>query len=111
MIRFTMKNAERMEASFNLLIYRKPDAKASDPVHKRYIVFATNMPHSEALMVFSLLPDEYRKRWGIESGFRVQDNVQAKTTSTDRSEERRVGKEGRARWSTECGKKKKSEVR
>ncbi len=83
MIGFTMKNAERQEASFNLLIYRKPDAKASDPVHKRYIAFATNMPYDEALRVFSLLPDEYRKRWGIESGFRVQDNVQAKTTSTD----------------------------
>jgi hypothetical protein len=83
MIRFTMKNAERREASFNLLMYRKPDAKASDPVHKRYIAFATNMPCDEALTVFSLLPDEYRRRWGIESGFRVQDNVQAKTTSTN----------------------------
>lgn len=83
MIGFTMKNAEKQEASFNLLMYRKPDAKASDPVHKRYVAFATNMPYGEALAVFSLLPDEYRKRWGIESGFRIQDNVQAKTTSTD----------------------------
>jgi hypothetical protein len=83
MIGFTMKNAERQEASFNLLMYRKPDAKVSDPVHKRYIAFATNMPYEEALRVFSLLPDEYRRRWGIESGFRVQDNVQAKTTSAD----------------------------
>lgn len=83
MIGFTMKNAERQEASFNLLMYRKPNAKASDPVHKRYIAFATNMPYDEALTVFSLLPGEYRKRWGIESGFRVQDNVQAKTTSTN----------------------------
>lgn len=83
MIGFTMKNAEGQEASFNLLMYRKHDAKTSDPVHKRYIVFATNMPYGEALAVFSLLPNEYRKRWGIESGFGVQDNVQAKTTSTD----------------------------
>ncbi len=83
MIGFTMKNAERQEASFNLLMYRKPDARANDPVHKRYVAFATNMPYSEALAAFTLLPDEYRKRWGIESGFRVQDNVQAKTTSTD----------------------------
>jgi len=83
MIGFTMKNAEQREASFNLLIYRKPDAKTSDPVHKRYAVFATNMPREDALAVFSQLPDEYRQRWGIESGFRVQDNVQAKTTSTN----------------------------
>jgi hypothetical protein len=67
MIGFTMKNAEGQEASFNLLMYRKPDAKASDPVHKRYMAFATNMLYCEALKVFSLLPDEYRKRWGIES--------------------------------------------
>lgn len=83
MIRFTMKNAEKREASFNLLMYKKPKARTSDPVHKRYIAFATNMAYDQALLVFSLLPDEYRKRWGIETGFRVQDGVQAKTTSTD----------------------------
>ncbi len=41
------------------------------------------MPYQEAMAAFEAIPDEYRKRWGIESGFRVQDNVQAKTTSTN----------------------------
>jgi hypothetical protein len=79
--RFTMKNAGEQKASFNLLIYRKEDAKAGDPVHKRYIAFATNMSYEEAKAAFDEIPEEYRKRWGIETGFRVQDNVQAKTTS------------------------------
>ncbi len=83
MTRFTMENAERNEASFNLLVYKKKGVKESDPVHKRYIAFATSMPHQEAMAAFEAIPDEYRRRWGIESGFRVQDNVQAKTTSTN----------------------------
>ena len=83
MTRFTMKNADEQEASFNLLIYRKEDAKAGDPVHKRYIAFATNMSYEEAMAAFDEIPEEYRRRWGIETGFRVQDNVQARTTSTN----------------------------
>ena len=83
MTRFTMENADARRAWFNLLMYRKEDAKASDPVHKQYIAFATSMPHDEAMAAFHQIPEEYRRRWGIESGFRVQDNVQAKTTSTD----------------------------
>ena len=80
MTRFTMENAERHEAWFNLLMYRKEDAKAGDPVHKRYIAFATSMPRDEAM--FQQIPEEYRRRWGTESGFRVQDNVQAPAPST-----------------------------
>ena len=67
--RFTMKNADEQEASFNLLIYRKEDAKAGDPVHKRYIAFATNMSYEEAKAAFDEIPEEYRRRWGIETGF------------------------------------------
>lgn len=83
MVPFTMENADARKAWFNLLTYRKKDAKESDPVHRQYIAFATSMPYEEAMAAFDQIPEEYRKRWGIESGFRVQDNVQAKTTSTD----------------------------
>lgn len=82
-VKSTMENSEKKQASFSLLTYRKPDAKENDPIHKQYLVFATNMPRDEAMTAFEKMPDEYRKRWGIETGFRVQDNVQAKTTSTD----------------------------
>lgn len=40
-----------------------------------------NLPRHLATGVRAFIPSEYRRRWGIETGFRVQDNVQAKTTS------------------------------
>lgn len=30
-----------------------------------------------------LAPEEYRRRWGIETGYRMQDNALAKAMSTD----------------------------
>ena len=39
------------------------------------------MSLKRVIFAFDELPEEYRKRWGIKTGFRVQDNVQAKTTS------------------------------
>ena len=55
------------------LAYRKKDAKEGDPAHKQYIAFTTNKPYQEAMIAFDAIPEEYRKRWGIETGFRVQD--------------------------------------
>jgi hypothetical protein len=46
-----------------------------------YFGFAMNLPRHLATGVRAFIPSEYRRRWGIETGFRVQDNVQAKTTS------------------------------
>ena len=37
------------------------------------------------ILAFEQLPEEYRKRWGIETGFRMQDVVEAKTTSINRT--------------------------
>jgi len=48
-----------------------------------YFGFATNLPRSLAVSLPSFIPSEYRWRWGIETGYRVQDNAQAKTTSTN----------------------------
>lgn len=47
------------------------------------MVFATNMAYEEAFRLYAQIPEEYKKRWGIETGFRVQNNVKAKTTSTN----------------------------
>jgi IS4 transposase len=43
-------------------------------------VFATNLHRSVAASV-SYIPVEYRRRWGIETGYRVMGMVKAKTTS------------------------------
>ncbi|OQA82441.1 MAG: hypothetical protein BWY29_00891 [Microgenomates group bacterium ADurb.Bin238] len=51
-------------------------------VYDLYFGFATNLPRSLAAKLPLFIPQECRRRWGVETGFRVQDNVQAKTTST-----------------------------
>jgi IS4 transposase len=48
-----------------------------------YFGFAKNLPRSLAFGLPSFIPSEYRRRWGIETGYRVQDNVEAKNTSTN----------------------------
>jgi hypothetical protein len=83
MIKFSIRNALEHQAFFGLMIYPKKGAKDTDPIHERYIVFATNMRYREAFRLFLTIPDEYRKRWGIETGYRVQNQVKAKTTSTN----------------------------
>ena len=58
----------------------KKDATPLEPVVDRYVAFFTNLSVERVILAYDLLPLEYRKRWGIETGFRVQDNIQAKTT-------------------------------
>jgi Transposase DDE domain len=83
MVRFSIRNPAEQRAFFGLMIYpRKGAIKETDPIHERYIVFATNMQYREAFRLFPKIPEEYRRRWGIETGYRVQNQVKAKTTST-----------------------------
>jgi Transposase DDE domain len=83
MSKFTIRNqSKEEEASFRLMIYRKKDAKETDPIPEQYFVFATNVrKFQEARKLYRIIPLEYKKRWGIETGFRVQNQVKAMTTS------------------------------
>ena len=83
MVKFSIRNAADLQASFGLMIHSVKEPKQTDPIHKQYIVFATNMPYKEALRLFPEIPDEYRRRWGIETGYRVQNQIKAMTTSTN----------------------------
>jgi len=82
--RFTLGD-QKKGVSFNLVIY--PRTAKQLPKKKKlnvcdlYFGFATNLPRHLATELPAFIPSEYRRRWGIETGFRVQDNVQAKTTS------------------------------
>ena len=44
-----------------------PDADATE----RYHVFATNLSPARALDEIETLPEEYRRRWGIETGYKA----------------------------------------
>lgn len=71
--------------SFNLTIYPKPQKELRERrrsrIHERYLAFATNLPKPKVNRLPILIPQEYRRRWGIETGYRVQGAVEAKTTS------------------------------
>jgi len=71
------------KAVCRLFMLMKKGVEPTDAVVNRYNVFLTNMSLLRVILAFEGLPEEYRKRWGIETGFRVQDSVQAKTTSSN----------------------------
>ncbi len=71
--------------TFNLSIHRfkKRRRRRVQNILELYGAFATNLGFKEALHVWSWLPQDYRRRWGIETGYRVDGGFRAKTTSTD----------------------------
>lgn len=84
--RFILGN-KRKSICFTLYLYKRPSMqlpkKKKLNVSDLYFGFATNLPRSLAIKLPSFIPSEYRRRWGIETGYRMQDNAQAKTTSTN----------------------------
>jgi hypothetical protein len=86
-VRFTLGEDEK-SARFNLAVYPVPKERLKNRsrrkkqlcLHDLYFGFATNLPKSVAESV-SYIPQEYRRRWGIETGYRVMGMVKAKTTS------------------------------
>ena len=63
--------------------FKKRKRKRVRNILELYGAFATNLGFVEALRVWETLPLEYRRRWGIETGYRVDIGFRAKTTSTD----------------------------
>ncbi len=84
--RFPMGKDEN-KVSFNLAIYQRPrehKTKRRKPsLYDLYLPFATNLSKAVATQLPAFIPEEYRRRWGIETGYRVQGSVEAKTTSTN----------------------------
>jgi len=67
--------------SFTLVIFpRKGSESERDPL-RRYIPFATNLPAGKILWNLRRLPEDYRRRWGIESGYAGIEQLRARTTS------------------------------
>ena len=82
--RFTISNKFKKKFTFTLVITRSKkygDSKVN--IIEWYHVFATNLSAGQALKEITTLPEEYRKRWGIETGYRQIEQVRARTTSRD----------------------------
>lgn len=68
--------------NFHLTIHRLRRTKRDlRNILELYGAFATNLGLKEALRAWHTLPEDYRRRWGIETGFRVEKGFRPKTTS------------------------------
>jgi putative transposase len=81
--RYVMQEGREDESSFTLVIFPKAgcDEKSEPDPIKRLIPFATNLPVGKILWNVSMLPKDYRKRWGIERGYVEVERFRARTTS------------------------------
>ena len=52
---------------------------------RRYIAFATNIPKRFVVWNVRRRPDDYRRRWDIESGYADVEGLRARTTSRNYS--------------------------
>ena len=82
-VRRFVKGKGENKVKFNLTIHRfkKRRRKRVKNILELYGAFATNLGFKEALHVWDKLPEFYRKRWGIETGYRVDGGFRAVTTS------------------------------
>lgn len=64
---------------------RGKGAEDTDPPKDRYLVFATNFSVRKARAMLAGIPKEYRRRWGIEIGYRVAKQVRPFTASRNPS--------------------------
>lgn len=82
--RYTMKSGTG-KVSFTLVILPKKTGSKnegnSNDVCNRYLVFATNISPGRILLNVHELPEEYRKRWGIETGYVGLEQFRPRTTS------------------------------
>ncbi len=76
------ENTEGSEpCSFTLVVLPRKGFENEKDSLKRYIPFATNMPRGKILWNVRRLPEDYRRRWGIESGYAGVEQLRARTTS------------------------------
>lgn len=69
---------------FNIVAIRNPkynpDEKKDKGNHE-YHLFATNIPVTIATDILKKIPEEYRKRWNIETGYRLKNAYKIRTCS------------------------------
>ena len=70
--------------SFNLVILLNPKPTKSKPTDQ-YLVFATNIKRAEISQDIWQIPDQYRRRWGIETGYACVGKFRPRTCSVNPS--------------------------
>ena len=84
--KYTMTSWEGYTATFTLVILEKtPEPDEVKKETDRYIVFATNARARSKQDLISKIPDEYKKRWGIETGYACMERIRPRTSSRNDS--------------------------
>ena len=79
--RCTITSTEGREGAYNIVILPRKGLESEEDPLKRYVAFATNIPRRFAMWNVRRLPDDYRRRWGIETGYAGVEGFRARTTS------------------------------
>lgn len=83
LIRHTFNSRKYGLATVRLAICRKADADKYEKIEDKYIVLCTNLPAGKVLGSIDALPDIYKQRWQIETGYRIVEEVYGKTRSSN----------------------------
>ncbi len=82
--RYTIKSGSE-KFTFNLVLIRDDARKKDGTMFDRYHAFATSLPYENERDVVKYIPEQYKKRWGIETGYRSAKSVRARTASRNPS--------------------------
>ncbi len=66
---YTITSASGHIESFSLVILPNKNARKKPNTIDQYIVFATNVSPKEISQNIQNIPTDYKKRWGIETGY------------------------------------------
>ena len=96
---YVMRNAAGQSVTYRLVIQRvkkwsevgdyEPEKRGGkkrtrdQKIMEMYVVFATNLAAARVRREIRKLPEDYRRRWGIETGYRQIEEVRPWTTSRD----------------------------
>ena len=96
---YVMRNAMGQSVTYRLVVQRvkkwsevgdyEPEKKGGrkrtrdQKIMGTYVVFATNLAAARVRREIRRLPEDYRRRWGIETGYRQIEEVRPWTTSRD----------------------------
>ena len=81
---YRIRSASGHVESFTLVIIPKSNPKKSN-ITDQYVTFATNIPMNKIFWNISQIPEEYRKRWGIETGYACIGKFRPRTCSRNHS--------------------------
>jgi hypothetical protein len=65
---YKIKSASGHVESFTLIIISNPKPDKQN-ITDQYLVFATNIARGKIFLNISQIPEEYKRRWGIETGY------------------------------------------